>query len=143
PAQQDADCVERLRALGAVIQGKTVTTEFGYFSPGPTRNPWLHKASPGGSSSGSAAAVGANTIQVALGTQTAGSLTRPASYCGAAVLVLAAGSTSLKGLHGLSPPLDSIGLLTRLTADLDTVYSAFIVADGDAEPAHVQIEIHL
>ena len=143
PAQQDADCVERLRALGAVIQGKTVTTEFGYFSPGPTRNPWLHKASPGGSSRGSAAAVGANTIQVALGTQTAGSLTRPASYCGAAGMVLAPGSTSLKGVHGLSPTLDSIGFLTRSTTDLDTVYSAFIGADVDPEPAQEEIEIHL
>lgn len=143
PAEQDADCVEKLRALGAVIQGKTVTTEFGYFSPGPTRNPWLHKATPGGSSSGSAAAVGANTIQVTLGTQTAGSLTRPASYCGAAGMVLAPGSTSLKGVHGLSPTLDSIGFLTRSTTDLDAVYSAFIGSNKGSEPPSEEIDIHI
>lgn len=125
PAQTDAACVARFRELGAVIQGKTVTTEFGYFSPGPTANPWDQSCTPGGSSSGSAAAVGANTIPVALGTQTAGSLTRPASFCGAAGIVLAVGSTSMAGVSGLSESLDSLGLLTRSVADLAFVYAAF------------------
>lgn len=125
PVASDASCVARLRSLGAVIQGKTVTTEFGYFSPGPTVNPWDHACTPGGSSSGSAAAVGARTISVALGTQTAGSLTRPASYCGVAGMVLANGSTTLDGIHGLSESLDSLGLLTRTVADLAYVYAAF------------------
>lgn len=125
PASNDAACVSRFRELGAVIQGKTVTTEFGYFSPGPTVNPWDHGCTPGGSSSGSAAAIGANTIAVALGTQTAGSLSRPASFCGAAAMVLAVGSTPMSGVSGLSESLDSLGLITRSVADLAYVYSAF------------------
>ncbi|WP_439032419.1 amidase [Gordonia terrae] len=125
PAASDANCVNRFRDLGAVIQGKTVTTEFGYFAPGPTRNPHNHEHTPGGSSSGSAAAVGAGVVPVALGTQTAGSLTRPASYCGAAGMVLAQGSTSLAGVTGLSESLDSLGFLTRDVADLQYVYTAF------------------
>lgn len=127
----DAACVARLRELGAIIQGKTVTTEFGYFKPGPTANPWSHRHSPGGSSSGSAAAVGANTIELTLGTQTAGSLTRPASFCGAAGMVLATGSTPMAGIHGLSESLDSLGLLTRSAEDLHYVWSAFT---GEAFP---------
>ena len=123
-APADADCVARLRALGAVVQGKTVTTEFGYFAPGPTGNPHAFDHTPGGSSSGSAAAVGAGTIPLALGTQTAGSLTRPASYCGAAGIVLAHGSTSMSGIVGLSDSLDSLGMLTRTVDDLRLVYRA-------------------
>ncbi|WP_168701624.1 amidase [Gordonia paraffinivorans] len=125
PAASDAPCIARLRELGAVIQGKTVTTEYGYFAPGPTRNPHALDHTPGGSSSGSAAAVGAGTVPIALGTQTAGSLTRPASYCGAAGMVLAQGSTSLTGVAGMSETLDSLGVLTRTVDDLHYVYSAF------------------
>ncbi|MBA4021651.1 MAG: amidase [Gordonia sp.] len=125
PATRDAACVARFRDLGAVVQGKTVTTEFGYFSPGPTRNPKAPDRTPGGSSSGSAAAVGAGTIAVALGTQTAGSLTRPASFCGTAGMVLAQGTVSLDGVCGLSESLDSLGVLTRTIADLEYVFNAF------------------
>ncbi|MFF0973253.1 UNVERIFIED_CONTAM: amidase [Kocuria sp. CPCC 205295] len=125
PVGQDAACVARLRELGAVILGKTVTTEFGYFSPGPTRNPQALEHTPGGSSSGSAAAVGAGTVPLALGTQTAGSLTRPASYCGTAGMVLAHGSTDLRGITGLSESLDSLGLLTPSVAALRRVLRAF------------------
>lgn len=121
----DAACVARLRSLGAIVQGKTVTTEFGYFAPGPTRNPYGNGHTPGGSSSGSAAAVGAAAIPLALGTQTAGSLTRPASFCGATGMVLAHGTTSLQGITGLSESLDSLGLLTRTVADLRHVFASF------------------
>lgn len=124
PVGQDAACVARLRELGAVILGKTVTTEFGYFSPGPTRNPHALDRTPGGSSSGSAAAVGAGTVPLALGTQTAGSLTRPASYCGTAGMVLAHGAADLRGITGLSESLDSLGLLTPSVADLRRVARA-------------------
>ncbi|MUL83530.1 MULTISPECIES: amidase [unclassified Mycolicibacterium] len=135
PADTDADCVARLRALGAVIQGKTVTTEFGYFAPGPTRNPHALGHTPGGSSSGSAAAVGGGVIPLALGTQTAGSLTRPASFCGAAGMVLAHGATSTAGIVGLSESLDSLGLLTRTVDDMRLVYRAFTGPTGDtAQP---------
>src|SRR5450830_1340552 len=81
--QKDAWIVTRLRAAGAVIFGKTVTTEFAWRDPGATVNPWNTGHSPGGSSSGSAAAVGAGIVPIALGTQTVGSVIRPASYCGA------------------------------------------------------------
>lgn len=124
PVGQDATVVARLRRLGAIIQGKTVTTEFGYFSPGPTVNPWAHNRSPGGSSSGSAAAIGASTVPLALGTQTAGSLTRPASFCGAAGIVLAGESSLLQGVNELAPSLDALGLMTRTVEDLDLVHGA-------------------
>lgn len=135
PREEDAGCVRRLRELGAVIQGKTVTTEFGYFAPGPTVNPYLFSHTPGGSSSGSAAAVGAATLPVALGTQTAGSLTRPASYCGAAGMVLTPGSTSLEGVTGLSPTLDSLGLLAQTVTDVEYVWRAFTGTESRAEPS--------
>ncbi|MDF0529277.1 amidase [Tsukamurella sp. 8F] len=126
PAAADAPVIARLRELGAVVQGKTVTTEFGYFAPGPTRNPHALAHTPGGSSSGSAAAVGAGTVPLALGTQTAGSLTRPASFCGAAGMVVAHGDVDLAGVTGLSHSLDSLGLLTRTVADLRVVFDALL-----------------
>ena len=132
---EDADCVRRLRELGAIVQGKTVTTEYGYFSPGPTTNPYSAAHTPGGSSSGSAAAVGAGTIPFALGTQTAGSLTRPASFCGTAGLVLTHGSTSLAGVSGMSPSLDSLGFLARTVDDLDFVYRSFAGREDDPATA--------
>lgn len=125
PVPSDAACVARLRALGAVIQGKTVTTEFAYLHPGPTRNPHAPDHTPGGSSSGSAAAVGAGTIPLALGSQTAGSLTRPASFCGTAGMVLPPGSVDMTGIVGLSRSLDSLGLITRTVDDLRYIYAAF------------------
>lgn len=125
PAATDAACVARLRELGAVIQGKTATTEFGYFKPSETRNPHSPHHTPGGSSSGSAAAVGAGVVPLALGTQTAGSTTRPASFCGTAAMVLAHGATDLSGITGLSGSLDSLGFLTRTVEDLITAYTAF------------------
>lgn len=124
PAQMDADCVRLLREAGAVVLGKTVTTEFGYFSPGPTRNPVNTEHTPGGSSSGSAAAVAAGMVPLALGTQTAGSLTRPASYCGVAGFVSAQGQFSMTGITGLSPSLDSLGLLGRTVKDVRYAWDA-------------------
>ncbi len=79
----EAASVTTLRAAGALILGKAVSTEFAYFAPGPTRNPWNPEHTPGGSSSGSAAAVGAGLAPLALGTQTIGSIIRPAAFCGA------------------------------------------------------------
>jgi aspartyl-tRNA(Asn)/glutamyl-tRNA(Gln) amidotransferase subunit A len=82
PVAKDAAIVTRLRDAGAVILGKTVTTEYASFDPPPTRNPWNLKHTPGGSSSGSAAAVAAGMCLATIGTQTGGSIIRPASYCG-------------------------------------------------------------
>lgn len=123
-AREDAACIARLRDLGALPIGKTVTTEFGYFHPGPTRNPHAVGHTPGGSSSGSAAAVAAGIVPVALGTQTAGSLTRPAAYCGVAGLVTTHGDFDTAGVTGLSPSLDTLGLLTRTIPDLYLVWAA-------------------
>lgn len=118
PARTDAACVATLRIAGGMVLGKTVTTEFGYFAPGPTRNPNNLTHTPGGSSSGSAAAVAAGMVPLAFGTQTAGSLTRPASYCGIAGFVTPTGQFSTAGITGLSTSLDSLGLLAATVADV-------------------------
>ncbi|WP_405884709.1 amidase [Streptomyces sp. NBC_01384] len=123
-AARDAWLVDRLRRAGAVPLGKTVTTEFAYLQPGPTRNPHRPDHTPGGSSSGSAAAVAAGVVPLALGSQTAGSLTRPASFCGVAGYVAPVGAWSTRGFTGLSPSLDAPGLLTADVATLATVIEA-------------------
>jgi Asp-tRNA(Asn)/Glu-tRNA(Gln) amidotransferase A subunit family amidase len=132
PASVDAHCVRLLRQSGAVVMGKTVTTEFGYFAPGPTRNPANPANTPGGSSSGSAAAVAAGMVPLALGTQTAGSLTRPASFCGVAGFVAAKGQFSTTGITGLSPSLDSLGFLARTVADLRLVWSTLMGSEAES-----------
>jgi len=124
PATRSASLVRRLMELGAVPAGKTVTTEFAYFRPGPTRNPRAPGHTPGGSSSGSAAAVAAGHVPFALGSQTAGSLTRPAAYCGVAGLVLSHGAVALDGFSALAPSLDSAGVLASSAAMLDRVHAA-------------------
>ena len=134
PVERDADCVALARRLGAVPIGKTVTTEFGYFAPGPTRNPHALDHTPGGSSSGSAAAVAAGMVPLAFGTQTAGSLTRPASFCGVAGLVTTRGRFSTTGITGLSPSLDSLGLLARTVDDLHYAWAAM---DSEKAPAEL------
>ncbi len=116
----DAACVAACRAAGAVILGKTVTTEFATFQPGPTRNPRASVASPhtpGGSSSGSAAAVAAGMVPVAFGTQTAGSIVRPASFCGVVGYKPTHGTLSLAGVKPLAPSLDTLGVLARTVDD--------------------------
>ncbi|MGV5049872.1 amidase [Rhodococcus pyridinivorans] len=143
PASTDAACVTRLRALGAIVQGKTVTTEFAYLHPGPTRNPHALDHTPGGSSSGSAAAVGADTIPLALGSQTAGSLTRPAAYCGAAGMVLPPGSVDMSGIVGLSRSLDSLGLLTRTVADLSYVHAVFTTGNPPTTDGAPITQVHM
>ncbi|HSK23622.1 MAG TPA: amidase [Egicoccus sp.] len=107
----DATAVARLRDAGAVILGKTVTTEFALFQPGPTRNPHDLSRTPGGSSSGSAAAVGAGTLPLAIGTQTAGSVVRPASFCGVVGAKPTFGAVPLDGVKLCSHSLDTVGLL--------------------------------
>ena len=114
----DAACVARLRAAGAVILGKTVTTEFAYYSPGPTRNPADPARTPGGSSSGSAAAVADAMVPVAIGSQTAGSVIRPAAFCGTLGLKPTRGLVDLTGVMALSGNLDTLGWFARATEDL-------------------------
>ncbi|WP_405863757.1 amidase [Streptomyces sp. NBC_00005] len=126
-AAHDAWLVDRLRRAGAVPLGKTVTTEFAYFQPGPTRNPHHVAHTPGGSSSGSAAAVAAGVVPLALGSQTAGSLTRPASFCGVAGYVAPVGAWPTTGITGLSPSLDAPGLIA---ARVDDLAAAVAAVDG-------------
>jgi Asp-tRNA(Asn)/Glu-tRNA(Gln) amidotransferase A subunit family amidase len=106
---KEAESVTRLRNAGALILGKTVTTEFAYFSPGPTRNPHNPEHTPGGSSSGSAAAVAAGFCHLALGTQTIGSIIRPASFCGVVGVKPTFDRISREGVIPLSPSLDHAG----------------------------------
>jgi Asp-tRNA(Asn)/Glu-tRNA(Gln) amidotransferase A subunit family amidase len=120
-ARRDAECVERLRQAGAVVLGKTVTTPFAYLDPPPTRNPWLRDRTPGGSSSGSAAAVAAGMCLAAVASQTGGSTIRPAAYCGVAAIKPTYGRISTVGVLPLAPSLDHIGLMTADVRGLATV----------------------
>ncbi len=113
----DAACVALARAAGAVVLGKTVTTEFATFEPNATRNPHNTAHTPGGSSSGSAAAVADGMVPLALGTQTAGSLTRPAAYCGVVAFKPSFGRIPRAGVKPLSDSLDTVGTLARNVPD--------------------------
>jgi len=114
----DATVVARLRAAGAVIIGKTVTTEFAYFHPNKTRNPHDPERTPGGSSSGSAAAVAAGMVPLAIGTQTNGSIIRPAAFCGVFAMKPTHGLVSRSGILPLSRTLDHPGPFARSIEDL-------------------------
>lgn len=114
----DAEVVRRLKAAGAIILGKTVTTELAFYGPGKTRNPADPLRTPGGSSSGSAAAVADAHVPLALGSQTAGSILRPASYCGVMGFKPSFGLIPLDGVIAQSAPLDTLGGYARSAADL-------------------------
>jgi Asp-tRNA(Asn)/Glu-tRNA(Gln) amidotransferase A subunit family amidase len=114
----DATVVSRLQAAGAVILGKTVTTELASYAPGRTRNPHHPEHTPGGSSSGSAAAVAAGQVPAALGSQTNGSIIRPASFCGVYGFKPSFGLVPRGGVLRLSRPLDHVGVLARSLADV-------------------------
>jgi Asp-tRNA(Asn)/Glu-tRNA(Gln) amidotransferase A subunit family amidase len=120
----DAALVRSLRAAGAIVIGKTVTTEFAYSHPGKTRNPHNTGHTPGGSSSGSAASVAAGMIPLAVGTQTAGSVIRPASFCGIVGFKPTHGSIPRTGMRLLSASLDTVGVFAR------TVTDAALLADA-------------
>ena len=129
---EEAKSITRLKEAGALIFGKTVTTEFAYFSPGPTRNPHNPEHTPGGSSSGSAAAVAAGFCHLALGTQTIGSVIRPASFCGVVGLKPNYDRISRKGVIPLSPSLDHVGFFVP---DVESAIDAARVLYRDwAEP---------
>ena len=122
-AQGDAPIVKHLRDLGAVIVGKTETTQFACQDPARTRNPWNLDRSPGGSSAGSAAAVASGMCLAALGTQTGGSITRPASFCGVASFKGAWGAWPLAGIVPVSQNLDHVGPMTRSVEDLALLWT--------------------
>ncbi len=114
----EAVCVTQLRQAGALILGKSVTTEFAYFEPGPTRNPHNLAHTPGGSSSGSAAAVAAGLAPLALGTQTIGSVIRPAAFCGVVGFKPSLGRIATQGLVFFSRTLDQVGMFTQDVAGM-------------------------
>ncbi|WP_232482058.1 amidase [Achromobacter denitrificans] len=126
PARWDAACVAQLRAAGAVPIGKTVTAEFAYASPGPTRNPRQPAHTPGGSSSGSAAAVAAGMIDIALGTQTGGSMIRPAAFCGVVGFKPTFGRIHRQGMSVLCDSLDTIGWFSNTVAQSQAVASVLL-----------------
>jgi len=134
---RDAAVTERLRAAGAIVMGKTVTTEFATRTPGKTRNPHHPGHTPGGSSSGSAAAVAASMVPLALGSQTGGSIIRPGSYCGVFALKPTFGLISRHGMLRLSRSLDHVGLFARGVDDLALLLeelAGFDERDPDTHP---------
>jgi Asp-tRNA(Asn)/Glu-tRNA(Gln) amidotransferase A subunit family amidase len=120
----EADSVSRLKSAGAVVMGKTATTEFAYFAPAATRNPVNPAHTPGGSSSGSAAGVAAGFFDVALGTQTVGSVIRPASYCGVTGFKPSLGRISTAGVVPFSVTVDHVGVFCTKASELPAIMVA-------------------
>lgn len=132
--ERDAWIVARLKAEGALILGKTVTTELAFLHPGPTRNPAAPGRTPGGSSSGSAAAVAAGMAPLAIGTQTGGSVIRPAAFCGVAGFKPSFGAIPRTGILRQSASLDTVGVFARDTADCALLADTLFGHDPD-DPA--------
>jgi Asp-tRNA(Asn)/Glu-tRNA(Gln) amidotransferase A subunit family amidase len=138
---RDATVVSMLRTAGAVIMGKTVTTELATYSPGKTRNPHDATRTPGGSSSGSAAAVAACMVPLALGTQTNGSVIRPASYCGVYGFKPTRGLISRHGILKTSRTLDSVGYFARTLDDIALLSEALCGHDDRDPDTHPRARI--
>lgn len=132
--ERDAAAVARLRAAGAVILGKTATTEFAFLDPAPTRNPWNAEHTPGGSSAGSGAAVGGAMVPLALGTQTVGSVLRPAAYCGAVGFKGTHGLVSTDGVLPLAWSFDHVGVMARDVAGVARTLSVLAERLLDTPP---------
>lgn len=130
---RDASVVARLREAGAIVLGKTVTTEFAYLDPAGTRNPWNLEHTPGGSSSGSAAAVAAGMVPLALGSQTVGSTLRPAGYCGIVGFKATHGRIGCAGMVPLAWSLDHVGIFCRRVEDAGLVLEV-LAGDDPADP---------
>jgi Asp-tRNA(Asn)/Glu-tRNA(Gln) amidotransferase A subunit family amidase len=129
--RRDAAAVARLRSAGAVIMGKTVTTEYAYFHPGKTRNPHDPERTPGGSSSGSAAAVAAHMVPGAIGSQTNGSVIRPAAFCGVVGFKPTHGLIPRTGALLLSRTLDHVGLFARTVEDIALLAETLVGYDPE------------
>ena len=136
---RDAEPVARLKRAGAILLGKMVTTQFAYSDPSRTRNPWQADRTPGGSSSGSAAGVAARLVPVAFGSQTAGSVLRPAAYNGVVGFKPTFGRVSKRGVLPLAWSLDHVGLLARSVADCGLVLAA-IAGHDPADPHSVETQ---
>lgn len=141
-AAQDAAAVALLRAAGAAVLGKTVTAEFATYHPGPTVNPRKAGHTPGGSSSGSAAAVADGQADIALGTQTAGSMIRPGSFCGTLAFKPTIGCYPVAGVLDTAPSLDTLGLFAR-NLDLLVAADAVLTGAGALPAPHVPLRVAL
>ncbi len=139
----DAACVALTKAAGGIVMGKTVTTEFAYFQPGKTANPHNPGHTPGGSSSGSAAAVADCMVPFAFGTQTGGSVIRPAAYCGVVGYKATRGSLPLYGVKALSHDLDTLGWFCREVADIHLMRAALVGAPVDFDGAGLKPKVGL
>jgi Asp-tRNA(Asn)/Glu-tRNA(Gln) amidotransferase A subunit family amidase len=131
--EADAAIVRELRQRGAILVGKTQTTAFAYATPAPTRNPRNVEHTPGGSSSGSAAAVAAGMVPFALGTQTKGSVLRPASYCGVTGFKASYGLLSLEGVLPFATSLDTLGFFTHTPADMLALWESLGHSPGSVD----------
>jgi len=129
----DAAIIREMRGRGAVLLGKTVTTAFAYRTPGPTRNPRNLEHTPGGSSSGSAAAVAAGMVPFTIGEQTRGSMIRPASYCGITGFKPTHNLLSMEGVLPLAKTQDTLGLYTHTPADMIALWKALGHPEGSEE----------
>lgn len=139
-SESDAACIAHLRACGAYVFGKTVTTPFAFFDPAITRNPHRREHTPGGSSSGSAAAVAARHVPGAVGTQTNGSVIRPAAYCGVVGYKPTVGAIPIHGVHPFSPTFDTVGTFARSVTDAALLASA--LTDDARVPSQVELPVH-
>jgi Asp-tRNA(Asn)/Glu-tRNA(Gln) amidotransferase A subunit family amidase len=143
-ARHDAPAIQRLRHAGAVLVGKTVTTQYASFDPPPTRNPWNRDRTPGGSSSGSAAAVASGMCLGALGSQTGGSITRPASFCGVAGCKPTYGRVSKVGVLPLAHSMDHVGPIAYCVRDLAILLQAIAGYEpSDSHTASVEVPDYL
>ena len=135
-----ANVVDKIERAGAFVLGKTVTAEFAFLTPGKTRNPWSPLHTPGGSSSGSAAAVAAGFCPGALGTQTNGSVIRPAAFCGVVGYKPTQSLVSFDGVHHFSSTLDQIGVFARSVADCAWLAAALADAPGTIPMAPASLD---
>ena len=129
PSSQDSEVINLLKIAGAIVMGKTVTTELAYFHPGKTTNPHDYSRTPGGSSSGSAAAVAAHMAPLSIGSQTNGSIIRPASYCGVVGYKPSYGLISRSGVLRQSDKLDTIGVFGKTVEDVALFAKSLIKKD--------------
>lgn len=140
PVAASASCVDALESAGAIILGKTVTTEFAFYTPGRTRNPWNPAHTPGGSSMGSAASVACGMVAGALGTQTNGSVIRPAAFCGVVGYKPSFGLVSNHGTLDPWPTLDHTGVFARSVADAALLAS--VIAKPGAITSNISLPSH-
>lgn len=139
PCKQDAPVVDALRKAGAIIIGKTITTEWAHLDPPATQNPWNGNCTPGGSSSGSAVAVAMGMCMGAIGTQTGGSILRPASFCGVCGLKPTFSAAMMEGIAPVSFHFDHVGPLARTVADLEVMHR--VMTNSEAPRIRSMLEL--